>query len=237
MKSDGPPFARIEQPTQLGSADPVAAGAAYRAHRSDVERTAPGSPSGSRAVRGDCTEGWLGCSCSGLDVEAFAPALAWRAGWAECRVAFHLVMLRPGANRGGASEVRDQGGASPALARDLLVARDAAYLLVGGVAMGGAPISVNRLRLRATAPWRRNARRRPICRVSGSPTRSSPMARWPRRRRLYRSGALAALNRSPRCPASPRTQMFAEVQAGPRGAAPTRIPGSAANSRSWQRRG
>ena len=95
-----------------------------------------------------------GAFCSGLDVDAFAakPPPAWRATWAEDWAAFHRDLYRcPAVVIGALERFAINGGASLALACDLLVAGEGAYLLVGEAAIGmNAPMNVAWLRLRCS---------------------------------------------------------------------------------------
>jgi enoyl-CoA hydratase/carnithine racemase len=106
---------------------------------------------GARAI---VLRGEGGCFCSGLDVEAFAanPAPAWRADWQANWLGFHRALHAcPAVIVGALERFAINGGASPALACDLLVAGEGAYLLVGEAAIGmHAPMNLAWLRLRAS---------------------------------------------------------------------------------------
>jgi len=95
-----------------------------------------------------------GAFCSGLDVDAFArqPAPAWRASWASEYAAFHSELYRsPAVIVGALERFAINGGASLALACDLLVAGEGSFILVGEAALGmQAPMNVAWLRLRAS---------------------------------------------------------------------------------------
>ena len=95
-----------------------------------------------------------GAFCSGLDVDAFAakPAPDWRAAWPAEWAAFHRDLHRcPAVLVGALERFAINGGASLALACDLLVAGDGAYLMVGEAALGmHAPMNIAWLRLRTT---------------------------------------------------------------------------------------
>lgn len=100
-------------------------------------------------VRGDG-----GCFCSGLDVDEFAaePAPPWRAEWTESWVGLHRELYNcPAVIVGALERFAINGGSSIALACDLLVAGEGAYLLVGEAAIGmHAPMNIAWLRLRTT---------------------------------------------------------------------------------------
>lgn len=95
-----------------------------------------------------------GAFCSGLDVDAFAaqPAPAWRASWPADWAAFHRELYRcPAVIVGALERFAINAGSSLALACDLLVAGEGAYLLVGEAAVGmHAPMNVAWLRLRTS---------------------------------------------------------------------------------------
>jgi enoyl-CoA hydratase/carnithine racemase len=95
-----------------------------------------------------------GAFCSGLDVDAFAaqPPPAWRATWTEEWAGFHRELYRcPAVIIGALQRFAINGGASLALACDLLIAGEGAYLLVGEAAIGmHAPMNVAWLRLRCS---------------------------------------------------------------------------------------
>jgi enoyl-CoA hydratase/carnithine racemase len=95
-----------------------------------------------------------GAFCSGLDVDAFAatPAPAWRATWPKDWADFHRELYQcPAVIVGALERFAINGGASLALACDLLVVGEGAYLMVGEAAIGmQAPMNVAWLRLRTT---------------------------------------------------------------------------------------
>lgn len=100
-------------------------------------------------IRGDG-----GAFCSGLDLDAFGqqPAPPWRAGFTDDWAAFHRELYRcPAVVVGAMERFAINGGAALALACDLLVAGEGAYLVVGEAALGmHAPMNVAWLRLRAS---------------------------------------------------------------------------------------
>jgi enoyl-CoA hydratase/carnithine racemase len=93
-----------------------------------------------------------GAFCSGLDVDAFAAAPAWRDGWAGEWSGFHRELYRcPAVLVGALERYAINAGASLALACDLLVAGEGAWLHVGEAAVGmHAPMNIAWLRLRAS---------------------------------------------------------------------------------------
>ena len=95
-----------------------------------------------------------GVFCSGLDVDAFAqrPAPAWRASWPEDWFAFHRDLHAcPAVIVGALEKYAINGGASLAMACDLLVAGQGAQLFVGEAAQGmHAPMNIAWLTLRTT---------------------------------------------------------------------------------------
>jgi len=106
---------------------------------------------GARAIllRGDG-----GAFCSGLDVDAFAakPPPAWLATWPGDWAAFHRDLYHcPAVIVGALERLAINGGASLALACDLLVVGEGAYLMVGEAAIGmQAPMNVAWLRLKTS---------------------------------------------------------------------------------------
>lgn len=95
-----------------------------------------------------------GAFSSGLDLDAFAvqPAPAWRASWADDYAAFHSELYRsPAVIVGALERYAINGGASLALACDLLVAGEGSFIVVGEAALGmNAPMNVAWLRLRTS---------------------------------------------------------------------------------------
>lgn len=106
---------------------------------------------GARAV---LLRGEGGAFCSGLDLDAFAvsPPPSWRAGWAGAWTAFHRELYNcPAVIVGALERFAINAGASLALACDLLVVGEGAYLLVGEAAMGmHAPMNLAWLRIRTS---------------------------------------------------------------------------------------
>lgn len=104
---------------------------------------------GARAI---LLRGEGGAFCSGLDVDAFGarPAPAWRETWPDTWTAFHRELHRcPAVIVGALERFAINGGASLALACDLLVAGEGAFLTVGEAAIGmHAPMNVAWLRLK-----------------------------------------------------------------------------------------
>ena len=106
---------------------------------------------GARAIllRGDG-----GAFCSGLDVDAFTakPPPGWLTTWPGDWAAFHRDLYRcPAVIVGALERFAINGGASLALACDMLVVGAGAYLLVGEAAIGmQAPMNVAWLRLRTS---------------------------------------------------------------------------------------
>ena len=100
-------------------------------------------------IRGDG-----GVFCSGLDVDAFAqkPAPAWRATWPDDWFTFHRELFDcPAVIIGALEKYAINGGASLAMACDLLVAGSGAQIFVGEAAQGmHAPMNVAWLTLRTT---------------------------------------------------------------------------------------
>jgi enoyl-CoA hydratase/carnithine racemase len=195
---------------------------------------------GARAIvlRGDG-----GCFCSGLDVEAFAadPAPAWRAEWAETWIGFHRALYDcPAVIIGALERFAINGGSSPALACDLLVAGEGAYLLVGEAAIGmHAPMNIAWLRLRATeaiaAQLLLAAERVPAAellrlglayRVVADSAVVETAQAMAAKLAGYRGDALAAIKRSLRRAPPAGADMFAAVQAtGFQSAPPARVGG------------
>lgn len=107
-----------------------------------------------RGARVVLLRGEGGSFCSGLDVDAFGqrPAPDWVAGWSQAWSGFHRELYAsPAVIVGALERFAINGGASLALACDLLVAGEGAYLLVGEAALGmHAPMNVAWLRLRAS---------------------------------------------------------------------------------------
>lgn len=95
-----------------------------------------------------------GAFCSGLDVDAFAaqPAPAWRAAWADDWAGFHRELYScPAVIVGALERFAINAGSSLALACDLLIAGEGAYLMVGEAAVGmHAPMNVAWLRVKTT---------------------------------------------------------------------------------------
>jgi enoyl-CoA hydratase/carnithine racemase len=93
-----------------------------------------------------------GAFCSGLDVDAFAAAPDWRESWAGEWAGFHRDLYScPAVIVGALERFAINAGSSLALACDLLVAGEGAYLLVGEAAVGmHAPMNIAWLRLRAS---------------------------------------------------------------------------------------
>jgi 1,4-dihydroxy-2-naphthoyl-CoA synthase len=95
-----------------------------------------------------------GAFCSGLDIDAFSadPPPVWRAGFQDDWAAWHRDLFACPATIIGALERHAiNGAASMALACDLLVAGEGAFLLVGEAAQGmHAPMNVAWLRLKTT---------------------------------------------------------------------------------------
>ncbi|MBR7620912.1 enoyl-CoA hydratase/isomerase family protein [Phenylobacterium sp. 20VBR1] len=95
-----------------------------------------------------------GAFCSGLDVDAFAarPAPDWLADWPEEWAGFHRELYRcPAVIVGALERFAINAGAALALACDLLVAGEGAYLLVGEAAIGMyAPMNLAWLRLKTS---------------------------------------------------------------------------------------
>ncbi len=95
-----------------------------------------------------------GAFCSGLDLDEFGaqPPRAWRATFTQDWAAFHRDLYACPATIVGALErFAINGGAALALACDLLVAGEGAWLMVGEAALGiAAPMNLAWLRLRAT---------------------------------------------------------------------------------------
>jgi len=95
-----------------------------------------------------------GAFCSGLDLDAFGaqPPPAWRTTFADDWAAFHRELYRcPAVLVGALERFAINGGASLALACDLLVAGEGAYLMVGEAAIGmHAPMNIAWLRLRTS---------------------------------------------------------------------------------------
>ena len=93
-----------------------------------------------------------GAFCSGIDVDAFAATPAWRATWPQDWAGFHRDLYNcPAVIVGALERFAINGGASPALACDLLVAGTGSFLMVGEAAVGmHAPMNVAWLRLRTT---------------------------------------------------------------------------------------
>jgi enoyl-CoA hydratase/carnithine racemase len=106
---------------------------------------------GARAV---VLRGEGGAFCSGLDVDAFAqsPPPSWRATFTDDWAAWHHDLYRcPAVIVGALERHAINGGASMALACDLLVAGEGAYLTVGEAAQGmHAPMNVAWLRIKTT---------------------------------------------------------------------------------------
>ncbi len=106
---------------------------------------------GARAI---VVRGEGGAFCSGLDVEAFGvrPAPDWVAHWGADWAAFHRQLYAcPAVLICALERYAINGGASLALACDLLVAGEGAYLTVGEAALGmQAPMNIAWLRLRAS---------------------------------------------------------------------------------------
>jgi enoyl-CoA hydratase/carnithine racemase len=94
-----------------------------------------------------------GSFCSGLDLDAFAaePPPAWRDGWQAAYAGLHRELYAcPAVIVGALERFAINAGASLALACDLLVAGEGAYLLIGEAARGmQAPMNIAWLRLRA----------------------------------------------------------------------------------------
>lgn len=90
--------------------------------------------------------------CSGLDVDAFAadPPPPWRETWPQDWLALHRDLYAcPAVIVGALQRFAINGGASLALACDLLVAGEGAFLMVGEAALGmHAPMNIAWLRLR-----------------------------------------------------------------------------------------
>lgn len=107
-----------------------------------------------REARAIVLRGEGGAFCSGLDVDAFAvrPAPEWVAGWAGDWADFHRELYRcPAVIIGALERFAINGGASLALACDVLVAGEGAFILVGEAAIGmHAPMNVAWLRLRTS---------------------------------------------------------------------------------------
>lgn len=95
-----------------------------------------------------------GAFCSGLDVEAFAaqPPPAWRSGWGEAWAGLHRELYRcPAVVVGALERFAINAGSSLALACDLLVAGEGAFLHVGEAAVGmHAPMNIAWLRLKTS---------------------------------------------------------------------------------------
>ncbi len=95
-----------------------------------------------------------GAFCSGLDVDAFSvkPPPAWLTTWPGDWAAFHRELYQcPAVIVGALERFAINGGASLALACDLLVVGEGAYLMVGEAAIGmQAPMNVAWLRLRTS---------------------------------------------------------------------------------------
>lgn len=95
-----------------------------------------------------------GAFCSGLDVDAFAasPAPDWLAGWPDEWASFHRELYGcPAVIVGALERFAINAGASMALACDLLIAGEGAYLLVGEAAIGmHAPMNIAWLRLKTS---------------------------------------------------------------------------------------
>jgi enoyl-CoA hydratase/carnithine racemase len=93
-----------------------------------------------------------GAFCSGLDVDAFAerPAPSWQASFADDWAGFHRDLYRcPAVIIGALERFAINAGGSLALACDLLVAGEGAYLMVGEAAVGmHAPMNIAWLRLK-----------------------------------------------------------------------------------------
>ena len=106
---------------------------------------------GSKAI---VLRGEGGFFSSGLDLDAFAatPPPPWRASWPQDWSGFHQDLYRsPAVIVGALERFAINGAASLALACDLLVVGDDAYLLVGEAAIGmNAPMNIAWLRLRTT---------------------------------------------------------------------------------------
>jgi 2-(1,2-epoxy-1,2-dihydrophenyl)acetyl-CoA isomerase len=106
---------------------------------------------GARAI---LLRGEGGAFCSGLDIEAFAeaPAPAWRQRFQQDWAGWHADLYRcPAVLVGALERFAINGGASMALACDLLVAGEGATLLVGEAAQGMyAPMNLAWLRLRTS---------------------------------------------------------------------------------------
>ncbi|HEX3919321.1 MAG TPA: enoyl-CoA hydratase/isomerase family protein [Caulobacteraceae bacterium] len=106
---------------------------------------------GSRVV---LLRGEGGAFCSGLDLDAFGadPAPAWRASFQETWSGWHRDLYLSRAVIVGALErFAINGGASMAIACDLLVAGEGATILVGEAAQGMyAPMNTAWLRLKTT---------------------------------------------------------------------------------------
>lgn len=107
--------------------------------------------SGARVV---VLRGEGGAFCSGLDLDAFGaqPPPAWRATFTDDWAGFHRELYRcPAVVVGALQRFAINGGASLALACDLLVAGEGAYLTVGEAAIGmHAPMNIAWLRLRTS---------------------------------------------------------------------------------------
>ena len=95
-----------------------------------------------------------GSFCSGLDIDAFnaKPPEPWLAGFQDEWMGFHLELYRCQATIVCALERHAiNGGASMALAADLMIAGEGAFLMVGEAAQGApAPMNLAWLRLRVS---------------------------------------------------------------------------------------
>ena len=108
----------------------------------------------SNGVKAVVLRGDGGAFCSGLDVDAFAsePPPAWRADWGHQWRALHRDLYScPAVIIGALERFAINGGASLALACDLLVAGESAFLMVAEATLGmHAPMNVAWLRLRTS---------------------------------------------------------------------------------------
>ena len=108
----------------------------------------------SQDVRVVVLRGEGGAFCSGLDLQEFSarPEPPWRGSWAEDWAGFHRELYDCPATVVGALErFAINAGSSLALACDLLVAGEGAYLLLGEASIGmHAPMNVAWLRLRTS---------------------------------------------------------------------------------------